>query len=257
MSENSRGKCDSALAKVDPALTSARSAATRCRSSSRSLSSARAVNARSSCRPEPTSPAIWRVQTVSRVSLKTRRPQRETAAPRPGPPASTGDTCNGMRDWARSWPRAALAVSASSRPRRVCPWASRASKEYAGMRPLSRRSPAARGAASSGRLRLPQPEPLQLARFGAGQARHELDLARVLVRGDGGLHVLLQCTHHGRPRFVPGLEHAERLDDHPALLVGLADDAALGDRWMAQQRILDFGAADVVAGGDDHVVGAR
>ena len=89
-----------------------------------------------------------------------------------------------------------------------------------------------------------------------GRLAHELDLARVLERRDAGLHVVLQRLDHRGVAGVARLEHAEGLDDHAALLVGLADHAALGHGRVPQQRVLDFRAADVVAGGDDHVVGA-
>jgi hypothetical protein len=100
-------------------------------------------------------------------------------------------------------------------------------------------------------------EALQLARLRPRQGAHELDLARILERRDRGLHVVLQQLHHRGVAGVSRLEHAESLDDHPALLVGLADHAAFGHGRMLQQRVLDLGPADVVAGGDDHVVGAR
>ena len=119
-------------------LASARSAATRWRWRSSSASSDRAVSARSSGRPEDTSPAICRVQMASPVALNTGRVNRRW--PSPGAPpcaawlACTMSTASGTRAWARSRLRAALAVSASRRPLRVWPWASRASKEKAGMR---------------------------------------------------------------------------------------------------------------------------
>ena len=69
MSGNSRGKRDSALPNGEPALTSARRAATRLRWRSSSASSVSAVRARSSGNPEVTSPANCRVQTVSVVLL--------------------------------------------------------------------------------------------------------------------------------------------------------------------------------------------
>ena len=54
----------------------------------------------------------------------------------------------------------------------------------------------------------------------------------------------------------PGLSTHKGLDDHAALVVGLADHAALGHGRVFEQRVFHFGAADVVARGDDHVVGA-
>ena len=52
-------------------------------------------------------------------------------------------------------------------------------------------------------------------------------------------------------------QHDERLDDLPALLVGRADHRALGDGLVAQQHVFHLERGDVVAGRDDHVVGAR
>src|SRR6185436_20192802 len=48
----------------------------------------------------------------------------------------------------------------------------------------------------------------------------------------------------------------ERLHDLAAIEVGHADDGALGDRWMLEERALDLERADAVRGGDDHVVRA-
>src|SRR5690242_12072438 len=69
--------------------------------------------------------------------------------------------------------------------------------------------------------------------------------------------MVLQRLLHLVAAFVARLEDDEGLDDRAALLVGPADYAALRDRDVLQQRRLDFRAGDVVAGGDDHVVGAR
>src|SRR2546427_7460660 len=91
MSENSRGCWARARAKVEPALTSARSAATRWCWRGSSASSDRAARARSMGRPDPTSPAIWRVHTVSPVEPRTGRvSQRE--APPCGPDADRKST---------------------------------------------------------------------------------------------------------------------------------------------------------------------
>ena len=137
MSENSRGCWLSARAKVEPAFTSARKAATRWLWRSSSASSLRAVSARSSGRPDDTSPASCRVHTASVVALNTGRVNRRWPSEVPPPaavcPVCTSSTVRGTNAWARSMLRADLAVSASSRPLRVWPWASRASKEKAGM----------------------------------------------------------------------------------------------------------------------------
>ena len=129
MGENSRPCWPSAWAKLAPALTSARSAATRWRWRSSSASSESAVSARSSGRPELTRPASWRVQIDSPVELKTRRTKKPPVSRLPPLPVATGSTRMGTSAWARNRLRAARAVSASITPLRDWPWASRASNE--------------------------------------------------------------------------------------------------------------------------------
>src|SRR6202034_1837239 len=53
-----------------------------------------------------------------------------------------------------------------------------------------------------------------------------------------------------------GREDDEGGDDLAALGVRGADDAALADQGVLEEDALDLDAGDVVAGGDDHVVGA-
>ena len=48
-----------------------------------------------------------------------------------------------------------------------------------------------------------------------------------------------------------------RLHDLAPLVVRHADDGALDHVSVRQQRRFDLGPGDVVAGGNDHVVGAR
>ncbi len=134
MAENSRGWAASARAKGEPALTSARSDATRLRCGSVSASSVSAVSARSSGRPEDTRPASCRVQTASPVELKILAPppSHRRRPPLPVPLMwllPTGVTDSGMSACARSRLRALRAVSASSTPSRDWPLASMASKE--------------------------------------------------------------------------------------------------------------------------------
>ena len=69
--------------------------------------------------------------------------------------------------------------------------------------------------------------------------------------------MVLQCFYQGCIARKAGLEHAKGPDDHAAFDVGLADHAALGHAWVAEQCIFYLGRADVVAGCDDHVVVAR
>ena len=54
--------------------------------------------------------------------------------------------------------------------------------------------------------------------------------------------------------LVPLAEHDERLDELAAIRVGHADDGALGDRRMLEERALDLERADAVGRGEDHVV---
>jgi hypothetical protein len=55
--------------------------------------------------------------------------------------------------------------------------------------------------------------------------------------------VVLQCAHQVFiARMKPLLEHAEGLDDHATLVIGLADHAAFGDCRVAQQGVFHLGA---------------
>src|SRR6201987_6447893 len=47
------------------------------------------------------------------------------------------------------------------------------------------------------------------------------------------------------------------LDKLAALLIGNADHRTFFDVWMRQQRRFDFRPGDIVAGRNDHIVGAR
>ena len=63
----------------------------------------------------------------------------------------------------------------------------------------------------------------------------------------------------GGQRIIGGSAHGRHhigLDDHAARLIGRPDHAAFGDSRVRQQRGLDLGAGDVVAGRNDHVVRA-
>src|SRR6185369_16431061 len=89
---------------------------------------------------------------------------------------------------------------------------------------------------------LAQSEALQLARLSTRQRLTKLDGARIFVRRDGLLDEILQRLDHDRVASLSGLQDDKRLDDMPALLVRQADDRALRNRRMLQQRIFDFGA---------------
>jgi hypothetical protein len=67
--------------------------------------------------------------------------------------------------------------------------------------------------------------------------------ARVLVRRDRLLDVVLQRARRRLVRRDARLQHDERLDDLPPPFVGHAHDAALGDRRVQQQRAFDVGPA--------------
>ena len=141
IAENSAGCCPSARAKVEPPLTSALRVATKWRSGSVWASSDKLLSARSSGKPEDTSPANWRVHTPSPVALNTRRlkilsPCPELALlpalsgtaiePEGAPSAST---LSGTKACPRNNPRAPLAESASITPLRSFPSEVSASNE--------------------------------------------------------------------------------------------------------------------------------
>ena len=90
-----------------------------------------------------------------------------------------------------------------------------------------------------------------------GKRAHILDGARILVGRDRRLDVFLQHLGQRLVAAIARTQHHVGLDDLAALVVGRADHAALGDRRMRQQGGLDLGTGDVVAGRNDHVVGAR
>src|ERR1700680_1210406 len=106
-------------------------------------------------------------------------------------------------------------------------------------------------------FQLAQREALELAGFGARQALHELDRARIFVRCDRSLHEFLQLVRHGGISDVTRLQRDKRLHDLATLLVGRAYHATFGDRRMQQEHVFDFRTGDVIAGAYDHVVGAR
>src|SRR5215475_5693453 len=104
---------------------------------------------------------------------------------------------------------------------------------------------------------LAEPKALQLARVGAGQFGNEADLPRAFVRRDLGLRELLQRCDR---RFTTGgalPQNDERGDRQAAALVRKADDTALRHIGMTKQCLLDLGRRDVVARGDDQIVGPR
>src|SRR5262249_48967517 len=73
---------------------------------------------------------------------------------------------------------------------------------------------------------------------------------------DLGLDVVLQALATGGIAADPGLEDHVRLHDLAALDVGHANHRAFGNLGMRQKCGFHLGTGDVVARGDDHVVGA-
>ena len=98
---------------------------------------------------------------------------------------------------------------------------------------------------------------LQLAGRGLGQRLDELDLARIFVGRDRRLDMVLQRARRAPASGAwPGGEDDEGLHLLAALLAGHADHRAFLHRRMGVERILHLGRGDIVAGRDDHVVGA-
>ena len=102
-----------------------------------------------------------------------------------------------------------------------------------------------------------QSETLNFAGLRLRQGVDELDRARIFVRRDRRLHMILQPLDAIGIADDAGLEHDVRFDDLSALDIGRADHRAFGDIGMREQRRFDLRTGDVVAGGHDHVVGAR
>jgi hypothetical protein len=83
-----------------------------------------------------------------------------------------------------------------------------------------------------------------LAARGLREDVDERDLARILVGRHNALAVLLELTHERVAGLEAGPPHDVGLDDLAAVLVGLADDPALGDGGVLEQRRLDLERAD-------------
>src|SRR5262249_30068493 len=101
-----------------------------------------------------------------------------------------------------------------------------------------------------------QQKALDLACFRLGQLRHELDLPRVLVPADAGLHDLDDLLGEAAIGPTSGLEHHEGGDDLSPPRVGPAHHRRLGDGWVAENGALDLEGADPVARALDDVVRA-
>ena len=108
---------------------------------------------------------------------------------------------------------------------------------------LRRRAGAARSAAA--------------CRSASSAARRRTRRRADTCRARSRLDVVLQRLGQRGIAGHAGAQHHVGLHDLAALRVGRADHAAFGDGRMGEQRRLHLGPGDVVAGRDDHVVGAR
>src|ERR1700730_6601409 len=106
-------------------------------------------------------------------------------------------------------------------------------------------------------LDLAQLEALDLAGLGARQGRDELDRPGIFIRGDLGLGEILNILDQRLARHAAGAEHDECFYDLAAAGVGGAHNGAFQHLGVIEQRGFHLGTRDVVAGADDHVVGAR
>src|SRR6185503_343675 len=95
-----------------------------------------------------------------------------------------------------------------------------------------------------------------LAGGGHRQRIDELNLARVFVGRKKAADMILYLLNKIFRWWKSWLKHDEGLDYLAARLVGLADHRGVRDRGMLHEAGFDFGRADAVAGGLDHVVRA-
>src|SRR6266487_4065441 len=112
------------------------------------------------------------------------------------------------------------------------------------------------GAIARRDLALAELDAADLAGDGLGQLGDELDLARVLEGCGDRPAMLLQLADESVGAGVARRQDHERLDDLPALRVGLANDGGLGHGGVLDQRGFDLERSDPVGRRDDHVVGA-
>src|SRR6516225_5563487 len=123
--------------------------------------------------------------------------------------------------------------------------------------PASRRatSPAGRAPSARGKL-LAQPEALNLSSRRLRELGHELDPARIFVRGDLIAHERLQLLGRGVAAGPAArLEHDERIRLHQAVFIGLAHDTALQDGRVLDQRRFDLRRGHPLSPHLQHVVG--
>ena len=93
-----------------------------------------------------------------------------------------------------------------------------------------------------------------LAASGLGQARRELELVRRGDRADDRAHMAGQDLLEVVRRLLAVLQGHVHVDALALDVVGIADHRCLGDRLVADQRGLDLGRAEPVAGDVDDVV---
>ena len=104
------------------------------------------------------------------------------------------------------------------------------------------------------RMQAAQLASLDLPARGLRELGDECDLTRAVVRRGDRLDMLLELGGEAVGRLLPRAQDDERLHDLAAVEVGHADDGALGDRRMLEERALDLERADAIRRRDDHVV---
>src|SRR3954451_16479433 len=104
---------------------------------------------------------------------------------------------------------------------------------------------------------LPQLETLNLPGLGFRQGCNETHRARIFVRGNHFLYVVLKPLDHQGIADRIRDQYNMRLDDLPALCVIYAYNRAFLHLVVREQRSLHFWSGDIVASGDNHVVRAR
>src|SRR6266446_7998344 len=99
-----------------------------------------------------------------------------------------------------------------------------------------------------------QLEALDLASRGLGELRAKFDPARIFVRRQRRLDVLLQRPRQLLAGLVGRLEHDKGLGLDQLVLVRPGDDRRLQHVWMGAERAFDLERRDIDAADLEHVV---
>src|SRR5262249_30563034 len=105
-------------------------------------------------------------------------------------------------------------------------------------------------------LPLAQLASLNFARCGFGQGGDEFDPARIFVRRDRPLHVLLHLFGERVAPREPGAEHDEGLHDLAPDVVGALDHRSFEHGRVTDQSALNLERRDAISARIDHVVAA-